>query len=91
VGAPNVFSALQSVLRCYGLNFNPITINDGALTFTPETKLGDLLNYINSAVRGNVSSRDACVLTKLLMGLNGDSVANLCHRPTGPIDFSSCN
>ncbi len=91
VGAPNVFSALQSALRCYGLNFNPVTVGNGAVTFTPETKLGDLLNYLNSAVKGSVSSRDACVLVKLLNGLNGDNIANICHRPTGPIDFTSCN
>ncbi len=91
LGSAQIFSALQSALRCYGLNFNPVTVNNGAVTFTPETKLGDLLNYLNSAVKGSVSSRDACVLTKLLNGLNGDRIANVCHRPTSPIDFTSCN
>jgi hypothetical protein len=91
LGSANIVSALQSVLRCYGLSFNPVTVGNGAVTFTPETKLGDLLNYLNSAVKGSVSSRDACVLTKLLNGLNGDNIANVCHRPTGPIDFTSCN
>jgi hypothetical protein len=91
LGAPNVATALQSSLRCYGLNFNPVAVNNGEVTFTPETKLFDLVMYVNSAVKGSVSSRDACALAKLLNGLNGDNSANVCHRPTGMIDFTSCN
>jgi hypothetical protein len=90
LGAANVATALQSPLRCYGLDFDPVTVG-GMQQFTVETKLFDLYNYLITAVRSGVSGRDACVLTKLLNHLNGNSLANVCHRPAGRFDFGSCN
>jgi hypothetical protein len=90
MGAANVITAMQSQLRCYGLDFAPVTVT-GASPFTPETRIVDLLEHIKTAVRQGISGRDACVLAKLLNGLNGDSSAHVCHRSTGRLDFSSCN
>ncbi len=90
LGAANVLTAMLSQLRCYGLDFDPVTVS-GAPPFTRETTLFDLIQYLNTAVKQGISGRDACVLTRILNGLNGDSNRNVCHRPTAKLDFSSCN
>jgi hypothetical protein len=90
MGAPNVVTAMQSSLRCYGLDFDPVTVG-GTQQFTPETTLFTLFNYLNSAIKSGVSARDACVLTKLLNNLNGNNLLSVCHRATAKFDFSGCN
>ncbi|MFN0083924.1 MAG: putative Ig domain-containing protein [Blastocatellia bacterium] len=90
LGAANIATALQSQLRCYGLDFDPVTLA-GAPPFTTETTLFDLFLYTNGAVRSGGASRDLCVLAKLLAALNGDSSANVCNRATGRLDLSACN
>lgn len=90
LGAANIATALQSQLRCYGLDFDPVTLT-GASPFTTETSLLDLFLYTNGAVRSGGSGRDLCVLTKLLAALNGDNPANVCNRATGRLDLSTCN
>ncbi len=89
LGAADVASALASQLRCYGLDFSRVMVTNAE--FTTETTLFNLLNYTNSAVQGGASSRDTCVLIKLLNALNGNRSANVCNRSTGVIDFGSCN
>jgi uncharacterized repeat protein (TIGR01451 family) len=91
LGAADVVTALASSLRCYGLNFSQVMVANGAVTFTPESRLFDLLNHVNSTVKGNPGARDRCVLVKLLNALNGNNSANVCHRSSGVIDFGSCN
>ncbi|MCI0524519.1 MAG: DUF11 domain-containing protein, partial [Acidobacteria bacterium] len=102
IGSANVDSALMSSVSCYGLFFSPVTLSSGCgfdpvtpsnCTLTQQTRLGQLrLQTIavtsNSALR---NGRDGCVLLKLFQKLNGVSSANVCFRPTGIVDFTSCN
>ncbi|MDX2029471.1 MAG: putative Ig domain-containing protein [Blastocatellia bacterium] len=90
LGAANIATALQSELRCYGLDFDPVALTGGA-AYTPETKLFALFLNVTDAVRGGATSRDLCILTKLLAALNGDNPANVCNRATGRLDFTLCN
>ncbi|MGH9838280.1 MAG: glycosyl hydrolase [Blastocatellia bacterium] len=60
--------ALGSKLGCYGINFAPVTLGNGA-TLTPNATLGTLMEYARSAARRG-SAGDLTALANLLAQLN---------------------
>jgi uncharacterized repeat protein (TIGR01451 family) len=91
MGAANVQTALWSELRCYGLDFDPVVLAGNPQPLTRNTTLFDLVQRLNASVKDGLRGRDACILTRILNGLNGDSSRNVCHRATAKLDFTGCN
>ena len=62
--------ALRSKLSCYGVNFAPVTLTQGA-TITPNVTLGTLMELARSTARGG-SSSDLMALANLFAQFNGN-------------------
>lgn len=68
---------LNSMLRCYGLKFNPVTLSNG-VTLTRSSTINDLLSQTRIAISGNKLA-DMDLLTQILSLLNGNNPANRCQ------------
>jgi hypothetical protein len=68
---------LASSLRCFGLNFAPMTLGNG-FNISRNSTLGDVLTQIRQAILDNRADDMPKLLTVLTM-LNGDSPTNRCQ------------
>jgi hypothetical protein len=91
LGAANVATALASQLSCYGLQFDAVTLSTGA-ALKPTSRLSDLFTSASAVAKGTAANRDICIFTRLFIALNGNNAANVCNRPSGPVDLiAACN
>jgi hypothetical protein len=70
-------TVLQSSLRCYGVNFDAVTLGNG-VKLSRNTTLAELLAETRSAIIGNRSD-DMEKLAAVLALLNGDSPSSRCQ------------
>ncbi|MDX2029638.1 MAG: hypothetical protein SF339_03145 [Blastocatellia bacterium] len=77
-GSPTVFYALNSRLRCYGLDFEPVTLSNG-VTLSPESHLRELYQVSRQCVALNMTE-DLPALTRIFDLLNGNNPLNSCHN-----------
>jgi hypothetical protein len=76
-GSPNYFNVQWSPLSCYGLNFMPVTLSNGAV-IAPATMFKDLLMQAQLAAARNHSA-DFLALAGLFNLLNGDDPRGFCY------------
>jgi uncharacterized repeat protein (TIGR01451 family) len=86
LGAANVATALASQLSCYGLQFDTVTLSTG-LVLSTQSPLSDVFISASAVAKGTSANRDICIFTRLFIALNGNSSANICNRPSGPVDL----
>ncbi len=77
-GSPSVFYALTSKLKCYGLDFEPVTLSNGMI-LTPDTQLKELYQVARQCIALN-ASEDMPALTRIFDMLNGNNPLNSCHN-----------
>ncbi|MGH9846942.1 MAG: hypothetical protein ACREEM_50235 [Blastocatellia bacterium] len=75
-GSPRTFSALESRLKCYGMDFEPITMSNG-FTLTPDTQLKDLYAHCRKCIELNMV-QDMPGLVLVLDLLNGNNPLGVC-------------
>lgn len=75
-GSPRTFYALEGRLKCYGMDFEPITMSDG-FTLTPDTKIKDLYEHCRKCIELNLV-QDMPGLVRVLDLLNGNNPLNAC-------------
>jgi hypothetical protein len=78
LNSPQVFSAFQSPLSCYGFNFAPITLSHGFVLTTNST-LVDLFEEARLDIRNNLTA-DMLVVANILASLNGNDPQGRCGR-----------
>jgi hypothetical protein len=74
--SPRGVYALEGRLKCYGLNFDPITLNSG-FVITPDTQLKALYQHCRECINLNLV-QDMPGLTRVLDMLNGNNPLNGC-------------
>jgi hypothetical protein len=76
-GSPRVVTAMEGKLKCYGMDFAPVTLSNG-FTITPETKLKDLFQHCRQCINLN-TVEDMLPLATIFDLLNGNDPLNICH------------
>jgi hypothetical protein len=77
-GSPKAFYAGHGKLKCYGLDFEPITLSDG-FVLSPETKIKDLYQQCRLCINLNLT-QDFPALTRVFDMLNGNNPLNTCNN-----------
>jgi len=89
LSSEDLAAVMAASLGCYGLQFSSVTLSDGKV-LSPQSPLSDLMASAAFVARETGTERDKCILIRLLGALNGSIPANVCNKPAGPVDFSSC-
>lgn len=76
-GSNSSVGILNSMLRCYGLKFSPITLSNG-VTITRSSKVNDLLTQTRIAITNN-NIADMDMLIPVFAMLNGNDPGNRCR------------
>ena len=79
-GAPNlkVVYAMKSILKCYGMKFDPVTLSNGVVIST-DSRLEVLFVQARLSFKEN-RTQDMPVLTRLFDQLNGNEPSQLCNN-----------
>jgi hypothetical protein len=77
IGSAGSQGILSSSLRCFGLNFAPVQLSNGA-SISRNTTIGDLLAQARSAITSN-NTNDMSAVAMVLALLNGNDPADRCR------------
>jgi hypothetical protein len=75
-GSARTIYAMEGRLKCYGMDFAPIALSDGA-TLSPDTKLRELYEHSRKCIETN-NVQDMAGLVRVLDLLNGNNPLGVC-------------